>query len=152
MRIEATTVLCSFADRANPGYGQIGYYRGTGATAIEHTMNPRTPGFVKAHRDPAHTIGRSRQTLRGHDWLTIVPAELTTILGGAEALAATGAFTEVRPLTHGGVALLATRDFKDYNAATAEPPFHALAPVLPSAGPLLVEQPPWTPPAFVMDR
>ncbi len=146
------TALLSFADRVNPGYGQIGYLRNDGATAIESVTDPHAPGFVRASRDPSHTIGRSREVLRGHDWLTIVPAELAATLGGAPGLAATGAFAEVRALGGGGVALLATAGFEDYDAAAAERPFRALAAVLPPGRPRLVEQPPWVAPAFVVDQ
>ncbi|WP_127502409.1 hypothetical protein [Actinoplanes solisilvae] len=146
------TALCSVADLANPGYGQIAYYRGMGETAIENTMNPHVPGFVNARRDSDQTIGRSREILRGHDWLTIVPEELAAKLGGASALAATGAFAEVRALDRGGVALLATPTFQDYDLAAAEGPFRALAPVLPPGRPMLLEQPPWMPPPYVIDQ
>jgi hypothetical protein len=146
------TALYSFADQANPGYGQIGYYRDAGETAIEVTTDPHVPGFVNTSRDSGHTIGRSRETLRGHDWLTIVPGELAVSLGGAPGLAATGAFAEVRALSRGGVALLATPAFTDYDTAAAERPFRALAPVLPPGRPLLLERSPAMPPSFVVDQ
>lgn len=144
--------LYAYADQANPGYGQIGYYRGTSETAIEDTMDPHVPGFVNARRDPSRTIGRSRELLRGHDWLTVVPEELAVKLGGADGLAATGAFTEVRALRRGGVALLATPAFADYNTVAAERPFRALAAVLPPGRPQLLERSPNFPPAFVVDQ
>jgi hypothetical protein len=125
--------LHAFADRVNPGYGQIGYHHGGGDTAAEETVNWRL--FLHTRRQADFTIGRSRDTLRGYDWLTIVAQELAGTLGGAQGLAATGAFAHVRQLTRGGVALLTTGDFRDYTAANAEPAFRALAPILPPGRP-----------------
>jgi hypothetical protein len=143
--------VLAFADRANPGYGQIGYHRGSkGSTAVEETADARIADVTR--RDPGYAIGRSRQMLRGYDWLTIVPQELATTLGGADALAATGAFAEVRPLGRGGVAVLADSAFQDYDLSVAEPVFRALARVLPPGRPRLILQPPNVPPVFVIDQ
>jgi hypothetical protein len=141
--------LHAFADRVNPGYGQIGYHHGGGDTAVEETVDWRA--FQHNRRQSDFTIGRSRDTLRGYDWVTIVPQELASTLGGAEGLAATGAFAQVRPLVRGGVALLTTADFRDYTAATAEPAFRTLAPILPPGRPLLVPRSPNQPPVIVVD-
>jgi len=141
--------LLSFADGVNPGYGQIGYHRGDN-TAVEETADARVVDITRRSSD--YTIGRSRRLLRGYDWLTIVPRELADALGGAEALVATGAFAQVRPLHRGGLAVLADSSFQDYDLAAAEPVFRALAPVLPPGRPRLTPQPPTVPPAFVIDQ
>ena len=76
-------------------------------------------------------IPRSREQLRGYDWLTICPKELADRLGGTGALRATGAFHEVAQLSGGGVWLLATADYRDLDDAALYRVFRALAPVLP---------------------
>jgi len=79
----------------------------------------------------------SRQVLRGYDWLTICPQELADRVGGAAGLAASGAFHEVAQLAGGGVWLLATADYRDYDEETMDRVFRALAPLLPAGLPVL---------------
>jgi hypothetical protein len=142
--------VLEFADRVSPGYGQIGYCRGGNETAVEQTTNPRTADATR--RRPDYAIDPSRRTQRGYDWLTVIPQELANALGGADALAATGAFAQVRPLAQGGIAVLANATFQDYDLATAEPVFRALAPILPPGRPFLIPEPPHVPPVFVIDQ
>ncbi|SNY28584.1 hypothetical protein [Paractinoplanes atraurantiacus] len=142
--------FAAFADRVNPGYGQIGYHQWRGGTAVEQAVDRWAPD--RARRGPEHTIGRCRETLRGYDWVTVVPAELVGRLGGAGGLAASGAFAEVRPLARGGVLLRTTAGFRDHTAITAEPAFRALAPVLPPGRPHLIDRGPTFPPLAIVDE
>ncbi len=128
-------------EQLNPSFGQISYRYGLGHTALEQTVGP--PWL-----DTSETIPRSRQVLRGYGWLTICAQELAERLGGAEALRATGAFHEVAQLAGGGVWLLATADFRQYDDDAVEPVFRALAPVLPTGTPVRRDLPPergWPP-------
>jgi hypothetical protein len=120
----------------NPAFGIIDYEYDSfyGQTAVEHTIKPlyQWPWY--------QCLPTSRQALRGYDWLTICPQELAGRLGGAEVLRGTGAFHEVAPLRGGGVWLLATADYRDYDEAAMDRVFRALAPVLPAGTPLLIEE------------
>lgn len=120
-------VLRMFAERANPGFGQIEYGYTWNATALEDAL---TPDLELGDRDPEFTVGQSRRYLRGYSWLTIVPAELVKPLGGAAALRAGGAFHQVAELANGGLWLLATADYRDYGMRQAAAVFRATAPVL----------------------
>ena len=117
----------------NPAFGIIDYQYDYlyGETAVETTT--RGVGLF-----PAEEIPRSRELLRGYDWLTICPQELAECLGGAEALRGTRAFHEVAQLPGGGVWLLATADYRDYDETAMDRVFRALAPVLPAGQPVLV--------------
>jgi hypothetical protein len=75
-------------------------------------------------------IPRVRVLLRGYSWVTIVAAPLAGRLGGAAALAASGAFAEVRGLPGGQVFLRATPDLAEYEGAAIRRVFGVLAPVL----------------------
>jgi hypothetical protein len=61
--------------------------------------------------------------------LTIVPEELADRLGGEPALRRSGAFAEVRKLAAGGVWLLATGDYREYDQSAVERVFDVLAPI-----------------------
>jgi hypothetical protein len=73
---------------------------------------------------------RCRAVLRGYSRVTICAAELAIRLGGASALAASGAFDEVRELPGGRVHLRATAAVEDLEGAAVRRAFEALAPVL----------------------
>ncbi|MBV9449899.1 MAG: hypothetical protein JO345_28805 [Streptosporangiaceae bacterium] len=124
------------ADSLNPAFGVIDYLYDSlyGQTAIESTVKPLNlmPWF--------DGLTMSRQVLRGYDWLTICPRELADRLGGRQALRRTGAFHEVAQLSGGGVWLLATADYRDYDEAAMDRVFRALAPVLPAGEPVLVDE------------
>ena len=75
-------------------------------------------------------IPRVRVVLRGYSWVTIVAAPLAGRLGGAAALAASGAFAEVVALPGGQVFLRATPDLAEYEGAAIRRVFGVLAPVL----------------------
>jgi hypothetical protein len=121
-------VLLFYPDRLNPGFCHVAYVYADGATALEHSLLATT--HPREVRDPAYTVNECRRFLRGYSWLTIVPQELSDRLGGADGLRRTKAFAEVRPLSAGGVWLLASTDYRDYDAGAVRRVFHALAPVL----------------------
>jgi hypothetical protein len=118
-------LLRSHADRLNPSYGQIGPIFNNSDTNLE-TCLPVDYGRNR----PWNTIVESRRFLRGYTWVTILAEEHAAILGGADAVAATGVFHEVTSLGAGGVWLQATEDYRDYDLAKAEQLFRVLAPVL----------------------
>lgn len=90
-------------------------------------------------RDTDESIRKARERLRGYAWATVVPHELADRLGGAEALAPTGAFSQVEPLPHGGLWLRATDDINDWDTEAVRRVFTALVPVLPPGRPELSE-------------
>jgi hypothetical protein len=94
----------------------------TYGTALE--MATQRPGI-----DPP-TVPRCHEMLRGYSWVTICAAELAQRLGGAGALAAAGAFHEVRQLPGGQVLLQATPLLEQYEGTAVEQVFRLLAPVL----------------------
>ncbi|MEU4220831.1 hypothetical protein [Actinoplanes sp. NPDC026623] len=130
------------ADRLNPSFGQVEYWRDKGRTALERWSG-------RENRDPQESIPRTRERLRGYSWLTIAAQEVGDRLGGVPALAATGAFQEVAPLAEGGFWLLATKDFRDYEMISANLVFEALAPALPPGTPQ-VRRDQGQPPTFVV--
>jgi hypothetical protein len=81
------------------------------------------------------SLRHGREALRGYSWVTVVPAELVTRLGGARKLEASRAFAQVRPVSRGAVVLQATEAFEEYDASAAREVFLALAPVLPKGLP-----------------
>jgi hypothetical protein len=119
--------LFAYADRVDPGYGQIDYHSGDGDTAIERRTR---------HVRGRPLLGECRQWLRGYSWVTIVPSELAGRIGGAAGLRDTGAFAEVKELTGGGVWLRATDTFAGWTLGAARPVFRALAPILRPGAPL----------------
>jgi hypothetical protein len=60
----------------------------------------------------------------------VCPGELAERLGGAGAIAATGAFTEVTEVAEGSVFLRATPTLDEYGDAPMRDVFEVLAPVL----------------------
>ncbi|GID91965.1 hypothetical protein Adi01nite_13770 [Amorphoplanes digitatis] len=121
-------LLRSFAERCNPGFGQIEYgYDTFGSTALEKSLSPDLP---RHERSPRYTVAESRKYLRGYSWLTVLPAELAEQLGGVAALSASGAFAEVSALATGGVWLQATADYRAYGAEQVGRVHAALAGVL----------------------
>jgi hypothetical protein len=81
-------------------------------------------------RNPELTVPRSREELRGYSWVTVCAPELAARLGGAAALAASGAFAEVTELPGGQVYLRATPAPEDYQGDAVRRVFEVLAPVL----------------------
>lgn len=70
-------------------------------------------------------------------------------LGGAAALAGSGAFAEVAELAQGGLWLLATENFADYDLTAAQRVFDAVAPALPPGEPFARTES-WDPPRLVV--
>lgn len=119
-------VLREMAERVDPSFGHLCDDAPPDRTALD-TVIPR------GGRIRSMTLGR--ELLRGYSWVTVCPAELAQRLGGAPALAATGAFAVVHQLPHGGVWLQATPDFASYDEWAVRKVFKALAPVLPAGKP-----------------
>jgi hypothetical protein len=123
------------AENLNPAFGILDYQYNSLYldTALEATV--RELSFLMLREGKT----ASRQVLRGYDWLTICPQELADRAGGAAGLSATGAFHEVAQLAGGGVWLLATADYRDYDEDATERVFRALAPLLPAGLPVLAD-------------
>jgi hypothetical protein len=81
-------------------------------------------------RTPEETVPHCREVLRGYSWVTICARELAAVLGGAPALAASGAFDEVTELPDGQVYLRATPTLAEYHGARLHRVLEVLAPVL----------------------
>lgn len=116
-------------ENLNPAFGIIDYEYGSLYSEAAAELLIKDP-YLRHER-----MQRSRHQLRGYDWLTICPQELAGRLGGTSALRATGAFHEVTQLPGGGVWLLATADYRDFDDAALYRVFRALAPVLPPGTP-----------------
>jgi hypothetical protein len=110
------------AIRAGADYGHVTDDANIGGTALERAIQGVT--------DEPPAVPRCRAVLRGYSWVTICAAELAIRLGGASALAASGAFDEVRELPGGRVYLRATAAVEDFEGAAVRRAFEALAPVL----------------------
>jgi hypothetical protein len=75
-------------------------------------------------------ISAAVTTLRGYSWVTVVASEPASRLGGADTLAATGAFDYVSRLPDGSLWLRATPTISDFTGERVRRVFEALAPVL----------------------
>ncbi|MBV1855921.1 hypothetical protein [Catellatospora tritici] len=118
-------------EAADPGYAEIGYEQ----WVPEAGLDDMTKLDRVLYRHPVDSIAAQRSLLRGYSWLTVVPGELADRLGGAAATRATGAFHQVETLPQGGLWLLATEHFDEYDPVAARRVFEALAPVLPPGRP-----------------
>jgi len=78
----------------------------------------------------APNLASPREVLPGYSWVTVVAAELAGRLGGADALAATGAFCEAAELPGRGLWLRATPTVNEFTGEAVRRVFEALAPVL----------------------
>jgi hypothetical protein len=95
-------------------------YSSLGETALQRAIGGLTAG-----------VDQSRALLRGYSWVTIVAAEQAAQLGGAKALAASGAFCDVTMLPNGAVWLRATPTINEFTGDKIRAVFETLAPVLP---------------------
>jgi hypothetical protein len=93
-------------------------------------VGARQTALQRATRNMSAKIEDSRSVLRGYSWVTIVAPELAARLGGAEQLAATGAFYQVSSLPNGGLWLRATPTINDFTGDKVRAVFEALSPVL----------------------
>jgi hypothetical protein len=81
-------------------------------------------------RTSSPMVGSPREVLRGYSWVTVIAAELAAQLGGAGAVVATGAFSEVEELPGGGLWLRATPTINEFTGEAVKRVFEVLAPVL----------------------
>ena len=122
--VELARVVGNVAD---PAYGEV--------LANAQTLAPNTTLDGALYRGAEESARASRTHLRGYEWVTLCPKELSARLGSAEALRASGAFAEVTPLGQGGLLLRATDAPEEYRGDRVRSVFHALAPVLPPGQP-----------------
>jgi hypothetical protein len=115
-------VVKSWATRLDACYGHITDDAYTFFTALERAVSG-------GDEDPP-LVPRCHEVLRGYSWVTICAPELAARLGGAGALAASGAFDEVTELPGGQVFLRATPILEDYHGEAVRRVFEVLAPVL----------------------
>ncbi|WP_405987000.1 hypothetical protein [Streptomyces sp. NBC_00872] len=117
--------LAAALDGANPAFARVDHLNFHDTTDLEAVLR----------RTQRKSLRESRTMLRGYSWVTGVPAELATRLGGAQALEATGAFHAVRELRGGGLLLQASDTLAGYDEQRTYAVFRALAPVLPPGMP-----------------
>jgi hypothetical protein len=125
----------ALADQWNPGFGQVAYHLDGGQTAYEAALRRIEQPVAQETWDERYTINVCRRFLRGYSWLTVVPEELAARLGDPAELQAQDAFVEVRPLSRGGLWLLATHDYRDFDDDALRRVHTVLAPLL-RPGPL----------------
>ncbi|MER5915346.1 hypothetical protein ABT124_34135 [Streptomyces sp. NPDC001982] len=134
--------LKSQAGTANPSFGQVAYNYTLGETALETVLGP--PWLL-----PRETVTESRTFLRGYDWITVCPEELSSGLD-LDALVKDGHFYEAERLSRGGVWLRAAARFSGYGPAQVRGMWDALAPLLRPGIPLRFEEEPDRPPVPVI--
>lgn len=118
--------VVSALNTVNPAFAWVGADApATEETNLDWVLNRRVRDSVR----------EARKLLRGYSWMTVCPEELSERLGGPTALAATGAFHEVFPLSAGGIVLQATRTVAEYSDDAVRKVFKALSPVLPPGMP-----------------
>ncbi|WP_175439257.1 hypothetical protein [Streptomyces vilmorinianum] len=123
---DAVEFLVAALDAANPAFAWMGVDApATDDTNLDCVLNRRV-------RD---SVCEARNLLRGYSWTTVCPEELLRTLGGPDALAASGAFHRVIPLSGGGVVLQATPTVADYADDAVHRVFLALRDVLPPGMP-----------------
>jgi hypothetical protein len=115
-------VVKSWATRFHACYGHVSDDAYIHATALERAV-------TGGDWDPP-LVPRCHEVLRGYSWVTICASELVARLGGAGALAASGAFDEVTELPDGQVFLRATPTLEEYQDEAVQRVFQVLAPVL----------------------
>ncbi|BET46046.1 hypothetical protein RGQ21_10280 [Kitasatospora aureofaciens] len=123
---DAVEFLVAALDTVNPAFAWLG----ADAPASEETNLDWVLG-----RRVRDSVREARKLLRGYSWTTVCPEELSVRLGGPGALAATGAFHRVVPLSAGGVVLQATETVAGYTDEAVRGVFEALHPVLPPGVP-----------------
>jgi hypothetical protein len=118
--------LADVLDDADPSYAEINnFYPDTLDTALDGVLL----------RYAQESIERSREFLRGYSWVTVVPAELVSRLGGADLLERSRVVAEVRRLRAGGVLVRATGTPDGYDDAAVRRVFDLVRPVLPPGRP-----------------
>ena len=122
--IELLVRMCEAADVS---FAYIGddYGGNLGETALDDAL----------WRTKKRSVAEARQYLRGYSWVTVVPKELVSELGGKETLAASGVFHALREFRSGAVLVQATEEFADYGPRQIRTVFEALRKVLPPGQP-----------------
>ncbi|MER8231483.1 hypothetical protein [Streptomyces sp. NPDC094049] len=85
---------------------------------------------------PDETLPEHDTVLRGYSWITVCSPGVAHRLGGADALRASGAFTDVTGLADGGLLLRATDDMRTYTADRIAEVFQQVRAVLPPGKPV----------------
>jgi hypothetical protein len=96
-----------------------------GMTALLHSVGPVVSWWDAVRR----------HELLGYSWITLCPPAAASRLGGAAALAASGAFFRVEEVTGGAVLLQVTERASGYGISEARRAFEVLAPALPAGLP-----------------
>ncbi|WP_420037234.1 hypothetical protein ACN2WE_37900 [Streptomyces sp. cg28] len=117
--------LAAALDDANPVFARVDFLNFHDTTDLEAALR----------RSQRKSLREARTHLRGYSWVTVVPSELATRLGGVSRLAETGVFHAVRELRGGGLLLQATETLAAYDGLAMRRVFQVLAPVLPSGIP-----------------
>jgi hypothetical protein len=120
----------ALADQWNPGFGHAAYVLDGYQTAYEAALRRIHQPVRQETWDERYTINVCRTFLRGYSWLTIVPADLVPRLGDSAVLVASGAFVDARPLSRGGLWLLATHDYRDFDDDALRRVHQVVKPVL----------------------
>ncbi|MFF4502278.1 hypothetical protein [Streptomyces sp. NPDC001401] len=131
------------ANTLDPSFGHITHLYTLGKTPLETVLGP--PWLL-----PKQTVSESRQYLRGYSWVTVCPKELSTAVGGKQALLDSGAFHEVDELAGGSIWLQAGPDFAAYNDDQARAVWAAVSPALRPGTPQRFEPLPTDPPLHVV--
>lgn len=131
------------ANALDPSFGHIAHLYNLGNTALEERLGP--PWLLAEQ-----TVPESRQYLRGYSWVTVCPKELSTTVGGKQALLDSGAFHEVEELTDGSIWLQAGPDFAAYDDDQARTVWAALSPALRPGTPRHIEPLPTDPPLHLV--
>ncbi len=103
---------------------------GAAAGSMTDDIGPGLSALQCATHNGGPVLIASPDALHGYSWVTVVGAGLARRLGGADALAATGAFHEVSKLPDGAVWLRATPAINNFTGERIRMVFEALAPVL----------------------
>jgi hypothetical protein len=120
VQLDRASFIRDWTARVGACYGHVTDDANSWGTALEH----------KTGQPSWETVPRCRDALRGYSWVTVCPGELAGRLGGAGAIAASGAFTEVTEVAGGSVFLRATPTLDEYGDTAVRRVFEVLAPVL----------------------
>lgn len=117
--------MTSFLGGVDPAFGYVSAEFGDSFyTALDLTLR----------RNFLESFSASRDILRGYSWLTVIPKELVTRLGGSSTLQSSG-MAGVHELPAGGVVLVASPTPAEYSDDVMQEQFALLTPVLPRGKP-----------------
>jgi hypothetical protein len=120
VQLDRASFIRDWTARVGVCYGHVTDDANSWGTALEQATRQYS----------GETVPRCRDALRGYSWVTVCPQQLAGRLGGASAIAASGAFTEVTEVAEGSVFLRATPTLDEYGDAAQRQVFEVLAPVL----------------------